>query len=324
MKKQYGQLWAAYNAAQTHEKQEFQGLLRDLCAGVTGPEQERGRPRLLMADIIFCMTFKVYCCLSYRRFMSDLRVAAKQGYVTRVPQFNTISRYFERNELRHFLVQLIIQSSLPLKAVEKTFAIDSTGFSTSQFGRWVDFRYGKLHSGEKRKWIKAHLMCGVLTNIVTAVEVTDAYAHDAPYLEPLLDTTNQHFEAKTMIGDKAYSSLANFKYADSKRVRLISPFKKNANAIHGSRDPLWTRLYHFYSLNKEWFERVYHQRSNAESTNAMIKTKFGERIRSRTRIAQFNELLCKVLCHNICVTIQAYYELGIEPTFWEGEDKKAA
>jgi transposase len=323
MKKQYGQLWAAYNAAQTHEKEEFQGLLRDLCAGVDEPKQERGRPRLLLSDVIFCMTLKVYCCLSYRRFMSDLRVAARQGYVTRVPQFNTISRYFEKSELRDLLVLLIVASSRPLKAVEKTFAVDSTGFSTTQFGRWMDFRYGKLQSGEKRKWIKAHLVCGVLTNIVTAVEVTDAYAHDAPRFEPLLDATRQHFEVKTVIGDKAYSSLANYKYADRKGVRLMSPFKKNANAIHGSGDPLWTRLYHFYSLNKEWFERVYHQRSNAESTNAMIKTKFGERIRSRTPVAQFNELLCKVLCHNICVTIQAYYELGIEPTFWEGEDKAA-
>jgi transposase len=84
-------------------------------------------------------------------------------------------------------------------------------------------------------------------------------------------------------------------------------------------------LYHFYSLNDEWFDRRYHQRSNIESTNAMIKMKFGERIRSRTQVAQFNELLCKVLCHNICVTIQAYYELGIEPTFWDqDEDKKTA
>jgi transposase len=323
MKKQYGQLWEAYNAAQTHEKEEFQGLLRDLCAGVTEPKQERGRPRLLISDAIFCMTLKVYCCLSYRRFMSDLRVAARQGYVTRVPQFNTISRYFEKSELRDLLALLIVQSSRPLKAVEKTFAVDSTGFSTTQFGRWMDFRYGKLQSGEKRKWIKAHMVCGVLTNIVTAVEVTDAYAHDAPHFEPLLDTTNQHFEVKTVIGDKAYSSLANYKYADSKGVRLMSPFKKNANAIHGSGDPLWTRLYHFYSLNTEWFERLYHQRSNAESTNAMIKTKFGERIRSRTPVAQFNELLCKVLCHNICVTIQAYYELGLEPTYWKGEDKAA-
>ena len=33
-----------------------------------------------------------------------------------------------------------------------------------------------------------------------------------------------------------------------------------------------------------------------------------------------NELLCKVLCHNICVAIQSMYELGIEPVFWKKED----
>jgi hypothetical protein len=33
-----------------------------------------------------------------------------------------------------------------------------------------------------------------------------------------------------------------------------------------------------------------------------------------------NELLCKVLCHNICVVIQSVYELGIEPTFWAKAD----
>jgi hypothetical protein len=31
--------------------------------------------------------------------------------------------------------------------------------------------------------------------------------------------------------------------------------------------------------------------------------------------AQINELLCKALCHNLCVLIQSTYELGIEPEF---------
>jgi hypothetical protein len=31
--------------------------------------------------------------------------------------------------------------------------------------------------------------------------------------------------------------------------------------------------------------------------------------------AQVNELLCKFLCHNLCVLIQSFYELGIEPEF---------
>ena len=60
----------------------------------------------------------------------------------------------------------------------------------------------------------------------------------------------------------------------------------------------------------------YHKRSNVETTFSMIKAKFGERVRSRGRMAQINEVLCKVLCHNICCLIQSIYELGVESIFW--------
>jgi hypothetical protein len=44
--------------------------------------------------------------------------------------------------------------------------------------------------------------------------------------------------------------------------------------------------------------------------------KFRDHVRSKTDVAMQNEVLCKILCHNICCVIQAMYELGIEPTFW--------
>ena len=53
----------------------------------------------------------------------------------------------------------------------------------------------------------------------------------------------------------------------------------------------------------------------------MIRSKFGERLRSKTRTAQVNELLLKVLCHNLCVIVQSIFELGIEPEFWKEEEK---
>lgn len=39
-------------------------------------------------------------------------------------------------------------------------------------------------------------------------------------------------------------------------------------------------------------------------------------VRSKTDVAQKNEVLCKVLCHNICCVIRSQVELGIAPVFW--------
>jgi hypothetical protein len=40
-------------------------------------------------------------------------------------------------------------------------------------------------------------------------------------------------------------------------------------------------------------------------------------LQSRTKRAQINEALCKVLCHNICCLIQSMYELGVDVDFSE-------
>lgn len=42
-----------------------------------------------------------------------------------------------------------------------------------------------------------------------------------------------------------------------------------------------------------------------------------------TTTAMKNEVLCKLLCHNICCLIMSQFELGIEPVFW-GDAPKAA
>jgi hypothetical protein len=92
----------------------------------------------------------------------------------------------------------------------------------------------------------------------------------------------------------------------------------HANAWRRHNDPrkgLWDRLYHFYSLHRETFLQHYHRRSLIESTFWMVKAKFEDALRSKSDTAQVNELLCKILCHNLCVLIQSFYELGIEPEF---------
>jgi hypothetical protein len=90
--------------------------------------------------------------------------------------------------------------------------VDSSGFSTGQFMRWLDVKYGEKE--DRRQWLKLHLMIGVKTNVVTSVEVSDGYSNDYHHFKP-----------------------------------------------------------------------VFH----------MIKSKFGQRLRSKSMTAQINEALCKVL-----------------------------
>ena len=39
-------------------------------------------------------------------------------------------------------------------------------------------------------------------------------------------------------------------------------------------------------------------------------------MRSKTDTAMVNEVLCKLLAHNLCCLIQEEHELGIESVFW--------
>ena len=65
----------------------------------------------------------------------------------------------------------------------------------------------------------------------------------------------------------------------------------------------------------------YHKRSNVESTFSMMKRKFGDAVRSKSDTAMVNEVLCKVLAHNLCVLNQEECELGTEAMFGDREEK---
>ncbi len=64
-------------------------------------------------------------------------------------------------------------------------------------------------------------------------------------------------------------------------------------------------------MNKGEFMEHYHLRSNVESASRAIKNRMVEALKSRTKAAQANELLLKLICYNITILIQQTNELGI-------------
>jgi transposase len=317
MRVTYGQDWPIYNEAQMHEQERFIELLRELCNGIQQPEYKFGRPRLPLSDVIFSIVSKVYSTMSGRRFMTELREAEARQLISKSPSFASTFNYLENPELTPLLKHLIEQSSIPLKTIETDFAVDSSGFSTKTYNRWFDHKYGRMKS--EVKWIKTHMMCGVKTHIVTSVEATPTETADAPQLPELVKTTAKTFTISEVSADKAYSSRRNLHAINAVNATPFIPFKSYSKGSQGHKpfDGLWHTMWHYYNFNRDAFLEHYHKRSNAETVFSMIKAKFGGFVRAKTPIAQVNEVLCKILCHNICVLIQSIYELGLEPTFWQ-------
>jgi transposase len=307
--------WTAYNTAQSEEKSRFLVLLTDLCSGVPQPPRlpGAGRSRLPLSDMLFAAAYKVYVGFSARRFTCDLKEAYMGGLIGNAPHFNSVNRYIANPELTEPLKALVSLSSLPLKAVETDFAVDSSGFSTSRFVRWFNKKYGK--EVDNREWVKVHLMCGVQTKIVTSVEVSGWTAHDTNYFVPLVQSTAQHFELGDVLADKAYLSRKNLKAIEALGATPFVPFKSNTVEPTREEEPIWAQMYYYFMYNRLTFMEHYHMRSNIESAYSMIKAKFGDSVRSKSDTGQINECLCKVLCHNLCVLVLAMHDLGIEPNF---------
>lgn len=322
----YPQDWVNYDKAQTQQKELFMKLLSDLCKSIPEePKQiSKGRPKMPMQDMVFSSALKVFTTFSLRRFMTDIKAAKELGYVERVPHFSLVSKYMEKQELTPTLQELIVQSAIPLKSVESQFAIDSSGFRTTRFS---DYCKDVHNTEQKHQWIKAHICCGVKTNIVTAVEIglTGQWKdNDHPHFIPLAEKTHDSgFNIQEMSADKAYNSKDNYNAINELGGVAYIPFKINTSPwgnshSKGTRAKIWRRTFNFFIYNRDEFMEHYHKRSNVETTFFMIKAKFTDLVRSKTPTAQTNEVLLKVLCHNITVVIQEMFELGIEPDFLGG------
>jgi transposase len=314
----YTQDWPIYNAVQTHEQERFPEPLSELCKGmIVQPMQEgAGRRNHLLSDIIMGVSYKVYSTVSGRRAMTDLRELQTKGLVTKALSYNSVFDYLGNPALTPLLKSLIEESASPPRAIETDFAVDSSGFATTTYNRWFDHKRGKERS--KQTWVKPHLMCGVKTHIVTSVEATPCESADNLRLPVLVERTAKTFTINEVSADKAYSDRRCLRAVQAVGGTAFIPFKVNSTGMgdhHHRFDGLWNHMWHFYQFNREAFMQRYHKRSNAESTFSAIKAKFGGSVRSKSPIAQVNEVLCKVLCHNICVLIQSTVELGIEPIF---------
>ena len=154
------------------------------------------------------------------------------------------------------------------------------------------------------------MMAGLNTHIVTVAHATEKPTADSPYMPGFLEVTNDNFGVEMVAADKGYLSKANYRAINDLGASGYIPFKSNSTAHsgHHKRDYVWEAAYHLFASHRADFDPNYHQRSNAETVFHMIKAKYGPMVRCRLPDAQVNEVMLKVLCHNLRVLVKVAFE----------------
>lgn len=302
-----------YNTAQVNEKATFRAILYHLSQSlkteqITGGLQG-GRPPFLLSDALFTVVYKVYMGTSSRRYMTDLRELKAFGFIENVMSYNSISTYLRKDSLTEILQSLISLTASPFSHIEQNFAIDSTGFRIPKINKWYDEKYGWR---QRRQWIKCHACVGVKSHIITAVKVTPRQIGDSPVLPELADQTIENFKVEQIAADGAYLSVKNLEHLDAAAIFPAIPFHANHKIYSQPQNSVWRKMFHLFALNSTEYQEAINRQSQVESTFSQIKVKFGEKIYSKGSTAQMNEVLCKVLCHNLCVLIYWLYQFGVE------------
>jgi transposase len=317
--KEYSQNWHVYHLAKTNEKRLFYELLHDLCLIIQEPKQEMGRKRATLKDLIFSLGIKLYSNYSGRKSYSDLVHAEKAGYIKKAPATNTLNDFLNCEATSDLLMKLLTISAMPLGKIETDFAMDSSGFGSYQYDSWMKAKYQNKKGW--KNYLKAHIVTGTKTNVICSCEITPGNFSDIKQAPKILGALKENFNPKRISGDKAYSSYRVHQIIQSLGAFPYIPFQYRIKEPSKNAPKIWNDMFLYFKNNKEEFMKNYHRRSNVETTFAMVKLRLGEHLRCKNFVAQRNELIMKLLCHNICCLIQEIFELGLQIDFRECEIK---
>jgi len=199
--------WTEYNLYQTQENILAYKIINDVVEHLELQNKPiNGRPSIEINDMIKSLLVKSFNNLSARRLNSELIFYKGLGYINKIYHFNTIIKYLGDYEITPILESIMKELSLPMKELEKYFAIDATGFSTLDKKQWKEIRLEfQMHKDYK----KLHMICGVKTNTIVSAFVTDGTCNDSPYFKPLLDDTAKRFTIDEISADAGYLSRLN-------------------------------------------------------------------------------------------------------------------
>jgi hypothetical protein len=309
--------YALYNLIQDNEWFFFFKTLPALVHFVVGNVdfwRHAGRPPKRASDILTCLlVWQRFPNMAVRSAHSFLLFLKKASILSvQVPCFKTLCNYQANPRMRYYLDRCIEESSKPLRVIEHDFATDMTGVRTNTFSSWYSLRCGKELM--KRDHIATHISTGVISNIVTCVDVCVKKGNDNVIFRNHVRETAKNFSINEWSGDGTYQCRENCTtIAEAGGVPFFKLKKGITKKPKGH--PAWKDMINRKETNPTAYDQSYHKRSNVESDNHAKHAKLGDKVRCKLDTAMEQEEHLKWINYNLLVLNRASLEWGIKPHF---------
>ncbi|ADI73096.1 transposase IS4 family protein [Methanohalobium evestigatum Z-7303] len=238
------------------------------------------------------------------------KVQTKLG-LKQIPHFTTLHKFVTR--IRTILLNRLLHQTIKLfyshgERIEVT-AVDSTGFTSGHCSYYYSLRTDK----KRHSFLKTSIAVDTSNLVIIGVKVSGRPVHDTKHAVTLLKQCHRIRKSEFYVMDKAY---------DSEDIHKLVRDELGSIAIIPVKDRKRKRIKGRYRrLMIEDFDVALHRkRSMSETSNSVLKRKYGEEIRARIYRNQVKEIILKVVVYNldrfVKVKIIVYLRISTEPNYY--------
>jgi transposase len=272
------------------------------------------RPKIDPALLFFTSLIKAYEGTTIRRSIDKARLTLgatwwdQHGF-----HYNRFSDYFNERSTTAHLNWAIAEVCAPFLPFLDDLILDGTGISLTARGTYrsekypesVVPRYARLTLAMDRKYKVFPVAIVTSSSGVGTGEISQ--------VRHLLRRLKANgWCAKNVIADTLYGVEPVLEaIVDEYGAHPIIPLKRIYTDTRMPSTPLMLRVHTHFLADKEAFYKKYNQRPLIESGISSLKRKWEGSVRSHLPRAIMNEILFKVLCHNIDCLIHAAAEFGL-------------
>jgi len=240
------------------------------------------------------------------------------------PNYKTLERAYEDPDVISLLNEAFFLTQLPVKDLERDFALDGTCHPTTIKQNWESSKdeilrlaESERRSGAKERkrheFEKTVLAVGTTFKIIASFSRTSSpFSNESPYLRPLLEDVIELYAmvAKVCV-DSGLLSRDNCTLIE-KAGALPRMFPKKDSSIKTKGSPAWRRMMVEFIEDTQAWLREYHSRSIAETVNSTMKRMFVVPLRKKLVERKATELLARIVVYNLRQLVYLKYTKGIE------------